>query len=232
MSLLKDIGNRFSMIIKAVFFDLDDTLYDKDDYVLKTYSYICEKMGLGDDVKSYMCSEYLRHGEDGIFQKTVGYYNLEIELIKKMVYYYHHSTVGIELYDDFVEFLSDLHNFKKAIITNGGKKTQSNKIKLLDLSKKVDDIVISGEHFDKTKWKPNKTVFLYAARRLDVLPSECIYVGDKLEIDVCGAINAGMVPVLIDRQNRNDFVEKKYNSNRFFVINTLTNLKMVLDAIR
>jgi HAD superfamily hydrolase (TIGR01549 family) len=46
--------------------------------------------------------------------------------------------------------------------------------------------------------KPNKEIFLTAAERIGVNPENIFFVGDRINKDVKGAINAGMIPVLKD----------------------------------
>ena len=48
--------------------------------------------------------------------------------------------------------------------------------------------------------KPQKEIFHLAAKRLNEVPSEILFVGDDLQRDYCGAIHAGMKAVLIDRR--------------------------------
>src|SRR4029077_9590481 len=40
--------------------------------------------------------------------------------------------------------------------------------------------------------KPHRTVFQEVARRLDVMPDECVMIGDRMVDDVSGALEAGM----------------------------------------
>jgi len=44
--------------------------------------------------------------------------------------------------------------------------------------------------------KPNKRIFLEAARQVGAEPANTIYVGDRINKDVKGALRAGMRPVL------------------------------------
>jgi HAD superfamily hydrolase (TIGR01662 family) len=44
--------------------------------------------------------------------------------------------------------------------------------------------------------KPNKRIFLEAARQVGAEPANIIYVGDRVNKDVKGALRAGMQPVL------------------------------------
>ncbi|MBZ0189641.1 MAG: HAD-IA family hydrolase, partial [Candidatus Obscuribacterales bacterium] len=47
--------------------------------------------------------------------------------------------------------------------------------------------------------KPDPEIFLAAARRFGVHPSECLMVGDNLKADCVGAVEVGMQAALIDR---------------------------------
>ncbi len=49
--------------------------------------------------------------------------------------------------------------------------------------------------------KPDIRFFQAALERAGVSPSEAIHVGDQYEVDVLGARNAGIKPILIDRYN-------------------------------
>jgi putative hydrolase of the HAD superfamily len=49
----------------------------------------------------------------------------------------------------------------------------------------------------ETPWrKPNVTIFNEAARRLGIEPQNIVFVGDRLDNDIKGAVKAGMIPVL------------------------------------
>lgn len=68
-----------------------------------------------------------------------------------------------------------------AIITNGTSNAQWEKIRRLNLSELFDCIVVSGD----MKWeKPDENIFFAACDYLDVKPSDCVMVGDKLETDI------------------------------------------------
>ncbi len=50
--------------------------------------------------------------------------------------------------------------------------------------------------------KPDPRIFHEGARRLDLPPGECLYVGDLYPVDVVGARRAGMAAVLLDPSGR------------------------------
>ncbi len=47
-------------------------------------------------------------------------------------------------------------------------------------------------------WKPEPEIFIHACKRLNLNPSQAIYVGDNYFADVVGARRAGLQPVLYD----------------------------------
>lgn len=49
------------------------------------------------------------------------------------------------------------------------------------------------------RMKPHKDIFLHAVDKLEVLPAETLFVGDRLEEDYKGSRKAGLRPLLIDR---------------------------------
>ncbi len=53
----------------------------------------------------------------------------------------------------------------------------------------IDAIVYTS---DLPHSKPHRSVFAEVARRLDVMPDECVMVGDRMVDDVSGALEAGM----------------------------------------
>ena len=65
------------------------------------------------------------------------------------------------------------------------------------MKKFFDVIVISAE---VNKRKPSPEIFQKALRSLDAAPSETVFVGDTLNMDVEGAKRAGMKAILILRR--------------------------------
>ena len=49
--------------------------------------------------------------------------------------------------------------------------------------------------------KPDERIFKHAVLQLGSDPARCIHVGDLFEVDVVGARQAGITPVLVDREN-------------------------------
>lgn len=73
------------------------------------------------------------------------------------------------------------------LITNGPSHAQWEKVHRLDLQIYFDVILVSGD----LPWeKPNREIFNRACHFLGVEPHACIMVGDKLETDIQGGIEA------------------------------------------
>jgi len=80
--------------------------------------------------------------------------------------------------------------YKLGVITNGDGKLQ--RFKWLQLNLGIDLLVISAEcGFEK----PDRRIFEYACSLAGIEPREAVFVGDRLDVDVAGAKAAGMQAV-------------------------------------
>jgi putative hydrolase of the HAD superfamily len=77
-------------------------------------------------------------------------------------------------------------------------------VKELELAPLFDEIVLSCE---VGLLKPEPEIYQLAAKRLEVAPEECVFVGDGMFQELFGARAAGMTPVRIDRAIRAEIEE-------------------------
>ena len=103
------------------------------------------------------------------------------------------------LYSDVEGALERFKDVAKAIITNGGKEMQVEKVRRTGLSKHFPQILIS-ESFGFAK--PDARIFLEACRNLGVNPADTQYVGDSFRNDVEGSLSAGMQAVWLNRTGK------------------------------
>jgi HAD superfamily hydrolase (TIGR01549 family) len=82
------------------------------------------------------------------------------------------------------------------IITNGFKDLQEEKIALCGISPLIDILVISEETGYQ---KPDRIIFETALTRAEVDPGESVYVGDSWNIDILPASACGMKAVWLNR---------------------------------
>ncbi len=62
------------------------------------------------------------------------------------------------------------------------------------------DVVVASQEVGVQK--PDPRIFAVALERLGVLPREALFVGDLYDVDILGALAAGLSAVLIDREQR------------------------------
>ncbi|APU17179.1 MULTISPECIES: HAD family hydrolase [Actinoalloteichus] len=90
-----------------------------------------------------------------------------------------------------------------AVITNAASLYQRRKLAAVGLIDTFDHLVISEE---LGIGKPDPMIFHTACEALGVAPSETIHVGDRLDLDASGAVDAGLHGVWLDRRGEADRV--------------------------
>ena len=94
--------------------------------------------------------------------------------------------------------------YELVVLTNWFEYQQKQRLKNANLYKYFKKVYGT----ETVKIKPNKEAFELA--RGNVLPNECVMIGDNFEIDIKGAINAGLEAIFYNRKNID--VSKKYKS--------------------
>ena len=115
----------------------------------------------------------------------------------KMVALY--GDIGFALYDDVIPVMQRLRekSLKIGLITNLEIDMKPICSKL-GLDPYLDFIVTSGEAGSD---KPQPEIFIHALNKAGVEAFEAVHVGDQYKIDAVGAMNAGIKPIIIDRNN-------------------------------
>lgn len=111
------------------------------------------------------------------------------------------DNAGLEPYNDAEEALLGLRGLglKIGIVTNAFIKDIEEILARISLPR-VFDILVGIDSIGRAK--PDPEVFRYAIKLLRVQPNEAVFIGDNLERDYFGALNAGLKAILIDRENR------------------------------
>jgi putative hydrolase of the HAD superfamily len=187
-------------MIRAVLFDLDGTLLDRETCVRNC---IRDQFArFADQLAPVGMPEFLALfsslDQRGYVPKPVVYEQMRLELgfswsLSKALtddYFlaYPRFCVGFR---NMVETLGLLRDraIKLAIVTNASASFQSAAIQALRLEHMFDAIVISEAEGVR---KPDRRIFELTLSRLGVDPAEAVFVGDHPEIDIQGAQNAGM----------------------------------------
>ncbi|MDF2541758.1 MAG: hypothetical protein K0S47_1476 [Herbinix sp.] len=85
-------------------------------------------------------------------------------------------------------------NYKLGIITNGYSSAQRDKIATVGIADYFDDIIISQEAGME---KPDPNIFYLSCEHLGVNPEEMVYVGDYYPNDIAGAAGAKITSIWI-----------------------------------
>lgn len=86
-------------------------------------------------------------------------------------------------------------NYHLHLITNGFEKTQHNKLQNARLENYFENVITSEA---SNSLKPHKEIFDYAIMKTGARKDESIMLGDSIEVDVLGAMNAGIDQVYVN----------------------------------
>ncbi|KAE8601256.1 hypothetical protein XENTR_v10013604 [Xenopus tropicalis] len=75
------------------------------------------------------------------------------------------------------------------LLTNGVGQVQREKIESCGAQQFFDAVVVGGEHAEE---KPAPSIFYHCCDLIRVLPGDCVMVGDNLDTDIQGGLNAGL----------------------------------------
>jgi|TARA_Y100000310_G_C20649220_1_gene798424 putative hydrolase of the HAD superfamily len=220
-------------MIKAVIFDLDNTLID----FLKMKKHSCRAaidamIGAGLNVEhdkaiKVLFGLYDKYGleEKTIFQKFLKKLTGKIDykiLANGIVAYRKVKTGFLEPYPnvDYVLLKLKGRGIKLGIVTDAPQLKAWVRLASMKLSNYFD-VVVAFE--DTKKLKPSKLPFKAALKKLKLTPQECLMVGDWPERDIKGAKAMGMKTCFARYGN-----PKVKRTNADYEI---SNIKMVLDII-
>jgi len=190
-------------MIKAVTFDLDNTLIDF--VTMKKLS--CDAAmtamigaGLNFDKKKGMEELFKLYDKYGwenkeIFQKFLRKFSKKIdyEILASGIVSYRRVRAGyLEPYPNVSEVLFELKKRGKKLAIVSDAPRLKCWIRLVSMKiNHLFDVVVS---FDDTKeYKPSEKPFKFAFEKLNVKPHEILMVGDNIERDIKGAKKLGMV---------------------------------------
>ncbi|MFH1820905.1 MAG: HAD-IIIA family hydrolase [Methanobacteriota archaeon] len=210
--------------IKAVLFDLDETLIDDFVGLEAAHRAVAKRLD------SYLRDCGVKVGEEEIFAKVtklddkmnferkyirndwwlllLAELGIKVELPQNLLdeltlLYWKTFAENTEPYPDTEQTLDYLKKkgYKLGIITDtdGTKGIKKMRLDQLAIVKVFDVVIVSGE--DTPRTKPDPKPYLLAAGSLGVKPNECVFVGDKPFTDIDGGNAAGMKTILLKRRD-------------------------------
>lgn len=193
--------------IRAVLFDLDQTLVDRDatflNFLKGQYKRFSRSLNTIEQ-PSYI--SYLKtHDNNGYTPKQQLYEDacleLGLEISPKTLLAdfnenYGYDAVTLEGAHDVLKTLR--HDYKLGLITNGRSKGQNAKIDSAGLRPYFLSIKISEEEGIK---KPAPEIYQRCLAELELPAEACVFVGDNPQCDVMGAKQVGMKAIWVKNLN-------------------------------
>ncbi len=198
--------------MKAVLFDLDDTLYPEIEFVKSGFTavarHLASKHNLNaDSLFQQMLDILQRDGRGKIFDTLLEKLGLfSGETVRTLVDLYRSHQPSISLYPDTLPVLENLrrNGIKIGIITDAMASVQKNKVKALGLGNSFD-IIIYTEELGEGCSKPSPVPFKTALDSLKMPAPDAAYIGDDPSKDFLAPNNLGMLTVQVARQAPPDF---------------------------
>lgn len=193
-------------MIKAVVFDLDDTLISEKEYIRSGFRQVSKKIAKKNNLdKDYVYKiMYDTFNEDSknVFNRVLDKLNIQYEKedIKELINYYRGHMPDIKLYDDAKYILDTLKakGIKLGMITDGYKVTQRNKLEALNIGDYFEHIVVTDE-LGREFWKPHQKSYEIIKEKLGLEYENMVYVGDNVSKDFVTANKLGMNTIFINR---------------------------------
>lgn len=185
--------------VEALLFDLDNTLYDRDQaYLNWACTFVQTYFPTIHDAQTQEIDDLLilldNHEDtprDILFSQFRDYYpTLQVPVATLVEDYYQEFPHYIKPLEETREVLQTLKTagIPFGIITNGSSR-QLRKIEILELNQLTSCVFVS-QLFGSDK--PDATIFLAAAAHLQVSPDKILFVGDNPYNDIWGAHRVGM----------------------------------------
>ena len=219
-------------MVKAVLFDLDGTLLNRDESVKVFISRQYDR--LIDFVCHIPKTEYVARfieldnrgyvWKDKVYQQLVDEFMIAgITWEKLLQDYMNEFKNHCVPFPDLVGMLEELktNNLLLGMITNGRGQFQMDNIEALEIKKYFEVILIS--EWEEIK-KPDPQIFKRALEQMNVLPHECVFVGDHPDNDVKAAQNVGMKGIW-----KKDWQWKNVDAD--FIVDDLGELPKIIETI-
>jgi len=214
-----------------LFFDLDHTLWDFEANSRQTLAELYERFALkemGVDDLGRFTAQYIAHNDklwekyrnglikveelrwkrmwltliefriaDEALSRKMGGAFLDLLPTRKILFPY-----ALEI----LEYLTG-KGYTLHLITNGFEKTQHSKLQNAGLDKYFKTVITSEA---SNSLKPHKEIFDFAIEKTGAKKEESIMLGDSLEVDILGAMNAGMDQVYVNHLRLEPAFEPTY----------------------
>ena len=214
-----------------LFFDLDHTLWDFDSNAKTTLTHLYGQYGLHLKVKAAFddfYQKYLFHNQElweryhkGLISaedlkwkrmwRTLLDFKIADEVLARDISgkFLEILPTQKEVFPHTFEILNYLKekNYSLHLITNGFEITQWSKLRNSGLDKYFTHVITSEA---SNSLKPKKEIFDFAMSRAGASLKNSIMIGDNLDADIQGAMNAGMDSIFVNHINATTAIKPTY----------------------
>lgn len=193
-------SSQHTIMIRAVLFDLDETLFDRTNAVItcirgqyNRFSVIAERASQDEFLNCFVALD--QHGyakREIIYEQLLDTFGLPQSLHPELIADWHvHYLIQGSGFAGMHEVLRMLKTagYSLGLVTNGSTKTQQGKIDQLAIGQYFTAIVISDTFGVR---KPDPRIFQHALAELGARADETVFVGDNPTVDIEGAQAVGM----------------------------------------
>ncbi|HFK1452408.1 TPA: HAD family hydrolase [Bacillus pacificus] len=177
-------------MIKAVIFDLDDTLISERRYIESGYKHISKLLSKKlqkDEQELYqLLMNLFNENTRNVFNRVLDTFGISYTQneIMELVEEYRNHTPIIQFFEDVLPCLKKLRakGINIGIITDGYAKAQRQKLEAIKAIDYFDEIIVTDE-LGREYWKPHHKPFEVMREKLNVEFSEMVYIGDNPQKD-------------------------------------------------
>jgi len=168
--------------LKAVLFDMDGVLLDSEEYICRAGILMFKEKG--HEVKPEDFLEFTGMGENrylgGVAEKNRIPFDLEKDKARTYEIYGEIVKGKLEAYDGVIEFIQKCRSrgFKLAVASSADPPKVEINLAEIGIPSSTFDTVVTG--LDIEHKKPAPDIFIKAAERLGVHPSECLVIEDAV----------------------------------------------------
>ncbi|MBW2083916.1 MAG: HAD family hydrolase [Deltaproteobacteria bacterium] len=193
--------------LRAIVFDLDDTLYPEQAYVFSGFHAVAAwaETHLGILAKQgfpKLCQLFAEGVRGNTFNRWLESREIKPgDWVPQMVQVYREHKPQIVPYPEVPGLLQKLHQrYRLGLLSDGYAEVQKRKLVALELTSYFDAVVFSDE-WGRESWKPKPRPFESVLQRLGVTGPQAAYVADNPAKDFLGARQVGMWTVRVRRQD-------------------------------
>jgi putative hydrolase of the HAD superfamily len=227
-------------MIKAVIFDLDDTLYDEIEYCRSGFACVSEFLSKQPDSPSpeliFDClwEQFTAGNHTRTFNAALEQLGMACNdrLIGELVKTYRSHTPNITLPQDSKDILGRLcSKYTLAILTDGFLPAQKLKVNALGIEKYFKCIIYT-EELGRDCWKPSPAGFEKLMETLNIEPQIAVYVADNEKKDFIAPKKLGILTIQLIRPAR---IHTESNTNPSaaaqYIIRKISELPQLLEQL-